>query len=87
MHTFRGIRMMMVRMIICATRHHELRATCFSRGGVPTVKVEEDMLVMDGIMAESMVDMKGVKLVSSNSRWLSLAVAASDNGLHKTETC
>ncbi|RVW23685.1 Phospholipase A1-Igamma2, chloroplastic [Vitis vinifera] len=31
-----GIRMMMVRMIICATRHHELRATCFSRGGVPT---------------------------------------------------
>ena len=36
MHILRGIRMMMVRLITCATRHHELRATCFPRGGVPT---------------------------------------------------
>ncbi|RVX03041.1 hypothetical protein CK203_016792 [Vitis vinifera] len=31
------IRMMMVRLITRATRHHELRATCFPRGGVPTI--------------------------------------------------
>ena len=36
MHIFGGIRMMMVRLIIRATRHHEPRATCFLRGGVPT---------------------------------------------------
>ena len=36
MHIFRGIRMMMVRLIIHATRHHELLATCFPRGVVPT---------------------------------------------------
>ena len=28
---------MMVRLIARATRHHELRATCFPRGGVPTL--------------------------------------------------
>ena len=38
MHIFRGIRMMMVRLIIRATRYHELRATCFPRGGVPTYR-------------------------------------------------
>ena len=37
MHIFRGIQMMMVWLIIRATRHHELRATCFPRGGVPTM--------------------------------------------------
>ena len=37
MHILRGIRMMMVRLITRATRHYELRATCFPRGGVPTV--------------------------------------------------
>ncbi|RVW16901.1 hypothetical protein CK203_088634 [Vitis vinifera] len=36
MHILRGIRMMMVRLITRATRHYELRATCFPRGGVPT---------------------------------------------------
>ena len=30
------VRIMMVRLIARATRHHELRATCFPRGGVPT---------------------------------------------------
>ena len=37
MHILRGIRMMMVRLITRATRHYELRATCFPRGGVPTL--------------------------------------------------
>ena len=42
MHIFRRIRMMMVRIMMVrliarATRHHELRATCFPRGGVPTM--------------------------------------------------
>nr|CAN81603.1 hypothetical protein VITISV_031789 [Vitis vinifera] len=36
MHILKGIRMMMVRLITRATRHYELRATCFPRGGVPT---------------------------------------------------
>ena len=36
MHILRGIRIMMVRLITRATRHYELRATCFPRGGVPT---------------------------------------------------
>ena len=34
------VRMMMVRLIARATRHHELRATCFPRGGVPTGMTE-----------------------------------------------
>ena len=53
----------------------------------PEVRVEEDVLVMDGSMAESMAGMKGVKSVSSDPSWSSLAVTASDNGLHKTKTC
>ena len=32
------VRIMMVRLIARATRHHELRATCFPRGGVPTIQ-------------------------------------------------
>ena len=36
MHILRGIRVMMIRLITRATRHYELRATCFPRGGVPT---------------------------------------------------
>ena len=36
MHLLGGIRMMMVRMITRATRHCEVRATCFPEGGVPT---------------------------------------------------
>ena len=36
MHILRGIWMMMVRLITRATRHHELRATCFPGGEVPT---------------------------------------------------
>ena len=37
MHILRGIRMMMVRLITRATCHCEMRATCFSEGGVPTL--------------------------------------------------
>ena len=37
MRILKGIRMMMVRLITRATRHYELRATCFPRGGVPTL--------------------------------------------------
>ena len=44
MHIFRGIRMMMVRLITRATRHHELRATCFPRGGVPTELARQESL-------------------------------------------
>nr|CAN81745.1 hypothetical protein VITISV_038194 [Vitis vinifera] len=40
MHILRGIRIMMVRLITRATRHYELRATCFPRGGVPTFPVD-----------------------------------------------
>ena len=36
MHIFRGIRMVMVRMMMRATCHCEVRATCFPEGGVPT---------------------------------------------------
>ena len=36
MRILRGIRMMMVRLITRATCHCEVRATCFSEGGVPT---------------------------------------------------
>ena len=53
----------------------------------PEVRVEEDVLVMDEIMVESMAGMKGVKSVSSDSSRSSLAVTASENGLHKTKTC
>ena len=37
MHIFRGIRMVVVRMMMRATCHCEVRATCFPEGGVPTV--------------------------------------------------
>ena len=36
MRILRGIRMMMIRLIIRATCHCEVRATCFPEGGVPT---------------------------------------------------
>ena len=36
MHIFRGIRMVVVRMMMRATCHCEVRATCFQEGGVPT---------------------------------------------------
>ncbi|KAL6338890.1 hypothetical protein AAG906_024041 [Vitis piasezkii] len=53
----------------------------------PAVKVEEDVLVMDGIMVESMAGMKGMRSVSSDSSGSSSAAAASGNGLYKTEIC
>ena len=37
MHIFRGIRMVVVRMMMRATCHCEVRATCFPEGGVPTL--------------------------------------------------
>ena len=37
MHIFRGIRMVVVRMMIRATCHCEMCATCFPEGGVPTM--------------------------------------------------
>ena len=43
MHILRGIRIMMVRLITRATRHYELRATCFPRGGVPTEWVQRKL--------------------------------------------
>ena len=37
MHIFRGIRMVVVWMMVRATRHHDMCATCFPEGGVPTL--------------------------------------------------
>ena len=36
MHIFRGIRMVVVRMMMRATCHCEVLAACFPEGGVPT---------------------------------------------------
>ena len=36
MHIFRGIRVVVVRMMMRATCHCEVRVTCFLEGGVPT---------------------------------------------------
>ena len=36
MHIFRGIRMVVVRMMMRATCHCKVRVTCFPEGGVPT---------------------------------------------------
>ena len=40
---------MMVRLITRATRHHELRATCFPRGGVPTDSTDDDLATLEQI--------------------------------------
>ena len=37
MHIFRGIRMVVVRMMMRATCHREMCVTCFPEGGVPTL--------------------------------------------------
>ena len=46
MHILRGIRMTMVRLITRATCHCEMRATCFSEGGVPTLPPFFNLLIL-----------------------------------------
>lgn len=53
----------------------------------PAVKVEEDVLVMDGIMVESVAGKKGTRSVLSESSGSSPGAAASANGLYKTDIC
>ena len=79
MHILRGIRMMMVRLITRATRHYELRATCFPRGGVPTPCQYSSPL--DGFSAYEKVtyEMGCNNVTCDNKTFIMPAVEASKN--------
>ena len=47
MHIFRGIRMEVVRMMMRATCHCEVRATWFPEGGVPTLMTLDFLLSIE----------------------------------------
>ena len=67
MHISRGIRMMMVRLITRATRHHEPRATCFPRGGVPTMPWEVALLLLCLSISCYMKQTENISLSLANS--------------------
>ena len=61
MHILRGIRTMMVRLITRATRYHELCATCFPRGGVPTMFTTEAV----NVGRETKINARSYRLVDN----------------------